>query len=106
MERELLKKIHLNEITNFLLVTCALVGEQISHWNIVKKIKELNMSYIKKIKVSVLVSVSVFRCPLSDVTIEVLRIYDERNHILGPTEDSDWSNHILVPTILGPTLDS
>jgi hypothetical protein len=33
------------------------------------------------------------RC-LSDVTIEVLRMNAERNHILGPTLDSEWRNHI------------
>jgi hypothetical protein len=30
----------------------------------------------------------------TDVTIEVLRMYAERNQILGPTLDSGWCNHI------------
>jgi hypothetical protein len=32
--------------------------------------------------------VSGVRCLVSDVTAEVLRMYDECNHILGPTLDS------------------
>ncbi len=32
--------------------------------------------------------VSGVRCLVSDVTIKVLRMYAERNHILGPTLDS------------------
>jgi hypothetical protein len=39
-------------------------------------------------------SVSGVRCLVSDVTIEVLCMYAECNHILGPTLDSGWRNHI------------
>jgi hypothetical protein len=42
------------------------------------------------------VSVSGVRCPVSGVTIEVLRMYAEHNHILGPTLDSVWHNHIYL----------
>ncbi len=45
----------------------------------------LEIRYIKKLKC---------RCPLSDVTIEVLRMYTEHNHMLGPMLDSEWRNHI------------
>jgi hypothetical protein len=34
--------------------------------------------------------------PMFGVTIEVLCMYAMRNHILGPTLDSVWRNHIYV----------
>ncbi len=40
--------------------------------------------------------VSGVRCLVSDVTIEVLCMYAERNHKLGPTWHSGWRNYIQV----------